>query len=741
MVLSMNTLPKYDIADIVSHISGEMQPADAQSSEGHSFADLLKEAIKNIPESNAEANVAESGKSLPQSPLNEKEIKSQRAAEGFSQIELHALFRQVLSDGSHESVGEASVGAEEIDRSKLESQENSDLLANLRAALKFGSSDPIELDNVRRESFISHSDSEINLASLSQESGDDGIRVATLKERRPVILGPGSYNDELKSKVMANYFSDERFLSTQQANSQNSAQLDKAAFPAENFSQTTNQPDAKVKTAVGLKSDFDEIEAPTDQFSLQKAAVDFMNKEDKKSDAIIERGSPEHIISHPSESRKTDFQRQSQNFRRPTDQLSNSELNKEVSNTNGSTLDEALLPRSSSFKQSEPGQEELQSRGLNGAMHSTREYEHKEYTEEFRNQTPRVDALRVGENQRLPNSQGQAEPNGAFVSRNPQEFDPKIGAYLEGSEVLKSTKGQPLFDTRSNSFSQDNALTQSQTHSDSDKQNTGTPAVDREFQGGLEADIERRFLNNEIKQDFRIENFNTTRNSLRTGRVESGIHIQIGEYSNSSDVDNQMARAAEADLTVEGSDFNIKTPSGEKSDPLRSELFASLQSDKTTVSNRSDLAPRTVSVSNFNSGIQEAIMGHLTRTAAGTSKFTVALFPENLGKINIEISYSDLAGLKITMIGDNPEATKILEQNLPSLRENLQTEKLNELLVNLNTNKDSSGSNQKYNQSGEGGFANNEDRDVGTKELTDSKSETYDNGNASDSETGLDTYV
>ena len=61
---------------------------------------------------------------------------------------------------------------------------------------------------------------------------------------------------------------------------------------------------------------------------------------------------------------------------------------KEVSNTNGFTPDEALLPRNSSFKQSELGQEELQSRGLNGAMHSTKEYEHKEYTEEFRNQPP-----------------------------------------------------------------------------------------------------------------------------------------------------------------------------------------------------------------------------------------------------------------------------------------------------------------------------------------------------------------
>ena len=47
MVLSMNTIPKYDIADIVSHISGEMQPADAQSSEGHSFADLLNDITCN----------------------------------------------------------------------------------------------------------------------------------------------------------------------------------------------------------------------------------------------------------------------------------------------------------------------------------------------------------------------------------------------------------------------------------------------------------------------------------------------------------------------------------------------------------------------------------------------------------------------------------------------------------------------------------------------------------------------
>ena len=103
----------------------------------------------------------------------------------------------------------------------------------MRAALKYRSSDPKELDGDSRVSDINDSGAEIKLSSLSPQSAEDRIRVATLKERRPVLLGPGSYSDELKSKVMANYFSEERFLSTQQANSQNSAQLDKAVFQAE----------------------------------------------------------------------------------------------------------------------------------------------------------------------------------------------------------------------------------------------------------------------------------------------------------------------------------------------------------------------------------------------------------------------------------------------------------------------------------------------------------------------------
>ena len=150
MVLSMNTIPKYDIADIVSQISGKMQPADAPSPEGHSFADLLKEAIKSIPESNAEANVAESGRSMPQSPLSEKVIKNQLAGEGVNETELHTLLRQVFLDDSQELAPEVKTDVGEIHRTQLEPRENSDLLAKLRAALNYRTSGPAELVAVGR---------------------------------------------------------------------------------------------------------------------------------------------------------------------------------------------------------------------------------------------------------------------------------------------------------------------------------------------------------------------------------------------------------------------------------------------------------------------------------------------------------------------------------------------------------------------------------------------------------------
>ena len=82
-----------------------------------------------------------------------------------------------------------------------------------------------------------------------------------------------------------------------------------------------------------------------------------------------------------------------------------------------------------------------------------------------------------------------------------------------------------------------------------------------------------------------------------------------------------------------------------------------------------------------------------------------------------------------------------MEQNLSTLRESLQTDKLNELIVNLNNNKDSHGSNQKQAQSDGHNFEAKEDKDTGTSKLIDTEPDVLNNDLAIDSEIGLDTYV
>jgi flagellar hook-length control protein FliK len=157
--------------------------------------------------------------------------------------------------------------------------------------------------------------------------------------------------------------------------------------------------------------------------------------------------------------------------------------------------------------------------------------------------------------------------------------------------------------------------------------------------------------------------------------------------------------------------------------------------------NRPEILPKPVSVSNFNSEIRETIIGQLTKSINGVSKFKVALYPENFGKISIEISYSESAGLKINMIGDNPEATRILEQNLPTLRDNLQSEKLSELIVNLNNNRDSQGFNNKNGKSENGYSGDDAGKEPASAELVEASSVNSQEILTLDSDDGLDTYV
>ena len=93
------------------------------------------------------------------------------------------------------------------------------------------------------------------------------------------------------------------------------------------------------------------------------------------------------------------------------------------------------------------------------------------------------------------------------------------------------------------------------------------------------------------------------------------------------------------------------------------------------------------------------------------------------------------------MIGDSPEATRILEQNLPTLRDNLQSEKLSELIVNLNNNRDSQGFNNKNGKSENEYSSDNKEKEPAPAELVEASSTQSQENLTLGPDNGLDTYV
>jgi flagellar hook-length control protein FliK len=206
-------------------------------------------------------------------------------------------------------------------------------------------------------------------------------------------------------------------------------------------------------------------------------------------------------------------------------------------------------------------------------------------------------------------------------------------------------------------------------------------------------------------------------------------------------LDLQKTIQPSANLSEKNIDSPINVIMNESAESADHELTSIIQQEKSPVLNRAEILPKPVSVSNFNSEIRETIFGQLTKAVNGVTKFKVALYPENFGKISIEISYSENAGLKINMIGDNPEATRILEQNLPSLRDNLQTEKLSELVVNLNSNRDSQGFGNKNSKSENENSGDSVKNDRAPAELVESDAMRRQEKLGVGSGDGLDTYV
>ena len=713
----MNTLSKYDIADIVSHISGKTQPPAEQPSSEASFADLLREAVKNIPSSNAAEKVAESGKGVPELAASDVDVVKKNGSEQ----ELHVLLRQAF---------ERAQGGNDIFKSqRLEPLRNQNpsasVIDNLKAALKFGIKEDAEIsskkEGVNGQEFQTKM---VNSPAGENDIVDEKIRVATLMQKRPVILGPGSYDENPTSEVMTNLptppprpveelpNSDSRRIKPvavkleQAIKSDGIEELRFQDSRQENFVNNAYERSSIDPNSISRKP-------VTEKHEYEGSnASNLIRANEISSDKIIDTG----ILMHPETRASMEVA-----GRAPSHQTSESEtvfksINSEQSDKNISAklinVDERKIEET---KISTTSNLEV-SRSRENVLAGETKVKPKLNTPEdvSRDRSSRVERV-------------EAEKNGSQLSDSGRpalevelsEFEAKHRAYDKTRDELPSHND---LQDEANSV---RIFTQSAGSSN--------PVISNK---------KRRITENEFRKVAgAAENSDLVEKIASKNHLKAEFEIRINEPKKNLEIDHPKFEVIDSKLTIKEGEPTISNQRGEGSETFKSEPLANLQSERLPSANRSEVLPRPVSVSNFSSEIQETIYGQLSKSVGGVSKFTVALFPENMGKISVEISYSEAAGLKINMIGDNLEATKILEQNLSTLRESLQTDKLNELIVNLNNNKDSHGSNQKQAQSDGDNFEAKEDKDTGTSKLIDTEPDVLNNDLAIDSENGLDTYV
>ena len=719
----MNTLSKYDIADIVSHISGKTQPPAEQPSSEVSFADLLREAVENIPSSNAAGKAAESGKGVPELAASDVEVLKKNGSEQ----ELHVLLRQAFE--------RAQDGNKDIFKSQRleplrDQNPSASVIDNLKAALKFGIKEDAEIssekEGVNGQEFQTKM---VNSPAVENDIVDEKIRVATLMQKRPVILGPGSYDENPTSEVMTN-------LPTP---------------PPRPVEELPNSDSRRIKSvAVKLEQ------------AIKSDGIEELRFQDSRQENFVNNAYERFSIDPNSTSRKPVTEK-------PEYEGSNaSNLNRANELSSDKKIDTGLLMhpetraslevagRAPSHQTSES---ETDFKSINSQQSDKnisaklinvdeRKIEETKIEETKISTTSNLEVSRSRENVLAGETKVKPKLNTPEdVSRDRSSRVERVEAEKNGSQL--SDSGRPALEVELSEFEAKHRAydkTRDELPSHNDLQDEANSVRIFTQSAGSSNPVISNKKRGITENEFRkvagaAENSDLVEKIASKNHLKAEFEIRINEPKKNLEIDHPKSEVIDSKLTIKEGEPTISNQRGEGSETFKSEPLANLQSERLPSANRSEVLPRPVSVSNFSSEIQETIYGQLSKSVGGVSKFTVALFPENMGKISVEISYSEAAGLKINMIGDNLEATKILEQNLSTLRESLQTDKLNELIVNLNNNKDSHGSNQKQAQSDGDNFEAKEDKDTGTSKLIDTEPDVLNNDLAIDSENGLDTYV
>ena len=594
----MDTVSKYDIAEVVSHIGSQTLHPSSNLEGGVEFGGLLARAIKSEEAAKAARQVDESGEDLPISVLDltlGNDVTGQQSNEDqFTQ--------------PRESNPTVLQHLEHIMQAQIESRT---MLADMP--------DSQEEAGIPDDLGIFPSESERDLQSLSLETliPEPLIRVATLREKRQVILGP-----------------------------ENSALA------------TTFAQGARWHLAKDIES--------ASETSLGVTTSSFARAEKEDALAISSRSPAARQIKYVAQRVVTESAAETENNSKITSAIENNSKITSAIENNPKVTSETVNNHKAINK---AGAELLKPGAVNLQMQVN-------------------EPLRSGQ-------RAAAWTSGSEIKTSPR---------LDGSSK-KLQQAALRFEVGSESTSVNNS---------SIKEEGGGAAAlfSRVQQTQMQEKLASEKTRIQIKlsvTDITADNTGASQNSAKTGIERFGTHLPAVE--------------------------------GQGTDLASVGLSAANSFEKPQPTARFELASRPVLVSNFAADMKETIVGQLAKVADGVTKFTVALYPENFGKVNVEVSYSEIGGLRISMAGDNPESIRVLEQNLPALRESLQNDKLSELVVNLNSNQDSQGSSSKNGKSNNNNAEGDPVSDPGTADLTDQQGVARERQLGSSSEDGLDTYV
>ena len=726
----MHTLSRYDIADVVSHISSKTGTSGAENKEGASFDVLLTKAVNSIPDPNTEGKVAESGKNPPDfvSALKQTLQKSGGSVKSLedkhhSDLDTAALgsfYRgQVLSNSS-ELVSQEEIGADL--KHRIDFEEHPDILSHLNV-LK------IELENTNK---IGQNRPVISGEEKTVISGKL-VRVTTLKHKRPVILGPEGVDNKIKSESgregfvdsLSNYYQDDARASNinfgkegQKSDRENHLAVSSPKFKekieiSKEFTNSHNLNSNKTKeySEDQSLSKLPKLDGERDQSLSKLPKLDGeRNQSLSKLSKLNDEGGREVI-----EGKYVDLGDKDQKIsRRNYTAVVPPKFREEMNESRIYSENQGLSSHAGVLKNNEL---------VSGEKHEL--FQPKERLEILEANNKGLSSKNKSTNERPKAEEPKiSEPRGKSEQQYTsfEKLSPEA-KYLTRSYSDSEAKN---IDNEANNYNrnqQNSYLTNENKYGMPDKGNGGSVNQPAEAFGG--------------KYEFK----ELSGKSYTEPKINNSVEIFIKNEKIVPKTDLLREAGISNNLAQTNIDSNISGVKNQSIEVANQELFSSNQLEKLPVLNRSEILSKPVSVSNFNSEIRESIVGQLTKSVNGVSKFKVALYPENFGKVSVEISYSESAGLKINMIGDNPEATRVLEQNLPSLRENLQSEKLSELIVNLNNNRESQGFNNKNNKSKNENDGDNAGKEPASVELVESSSTHIQENLTLGSGNGLDTYV